>query len=264
MSAPIEAAKNVTKTVVNVVEAASHAHSIFDLFKVVFKGEKPSENTKMYVKGLYGLVGHGDEQAMEALLGQLEEEEGYAGSRHVIAAFLKSIFPAGTPAEWALSKVYGNKFRVFLTGVGSIDAHKESTEVSTTKEGNTTTVKTVDVYGHGFNGPINFLKFMYDTLKVEVDPTFVGPINLKQNYPKLSAYFQGNHIPHIPEGWVKEANKIWANMPELKYKDIKEGAKKQYRASCIEITRNTVLTERKVQTINAKPRSWLGKLIRWF
>lgn len=170
-------------------------------FVGIIKGNEPAGDATPLVKGLYGVFGYADERAFEVLLNGLKS----AGSREKIEKFLQWHFKTGTWTEIGLTLYYGNKFRTFVTKMGSKEGSLEETiEVTVTapdqaaKGKSTKAVTKKEIRGKGTNHAHDFLEMMADALSNPPTEEECEQLLLRLktlNYP---------HIPRWAEGTIEK------------------------------------------------------------
>lgn len=170
------------------------------------KGGQPADDAKPIVKLWYGMLGLGDEQALEILLQKLEKD--ITGSRERLESFLRWHFKTGNWVEKGLTIYYGNKFRTFVTKMGSSEGHLIKTIETTVttppnptiKGKSTKAVTKKEIRSSGTNHAYNFLKMMVDT---------IGNTTPKEKgYKKLLLKLESLNYPHVPKGSAKAIEKV--------------------------------------------------------
>ncbi len=236
-------------------EIGSHIHTVSDIIGA-FSGKEPRENAPALVKGLYGVLGKGDERALYVLLEKLEAND--PGSREVLAGFFSWHFKHDNFTERSLSWWYGNAFRAFVTQMGSSTGHVEGTAetvVESRDQDTGATVRTTtkkEVRGEGTDNALNFLKMMVSIIRSEQDPV--------AGYQKLVGEFKAFGVPHIPTNTAGTIGQVLEGVGTGITRAGTAGTK-VYRDTQAAIIRDTRRVERRIAQDEARKKSWLDKLI---
>jgi len=238
----------------NTVEIGSHIHTVSDIIGA-FSGKEPHENAPAVVKGLYGVLGKGDERALYVLLEKLETDD--PGSREVLAGFFSWHFKHNSFTERTVSWWYGNAFRAFVTQMGSSAGHVEGSEetvVESKDQATGTTTRTTtkkEVRGNGTNNALNFLKMMVSVIRSEQDRV--------AGYQKLIREFEAFGVPHVPANTAGTVGQVLEGV-NARITRASIAGRNMYQESRVVIAQNTCDQKHKLRTRQTN-KSWIRRIL---